>query len=385
MFEIFGYLVVGVVVAVNGALFVRLRRRVRQYAPRVVDAPQLSPVELPTVSVCIPARNEAHALTGCLERVLASSYEKLEIIVLDDNSEDDTSMLIKAFAHAGVRFIAGKPLQSGWIGKNHALDTMAREASGSVVLFMDVDTQIEPTTIAQVVDRMLAEQADALSVVPMRRDTMRPSALLGHMRYFWEVLLSSARAPLSSSGFWLIKRRLLLEQLDGFRGVAQYVQPEYPITAWVQDRAVYRGLIADAALGVYVEKKWASQLDTSIRTLYLLVRRSVASALLLGAALLSWSMPLVLVVWCVVAGAGWSLALWAGMGALLAAGTWLCYLRQVWSRGALLGAALLPYSLVQEWLLLVVSWVLYKRGRVTWKGRVLTAEPSNRTHLAIDE
>ena len=44
--------------------------------------------ELPSVSVCIPARNETHAMTECLERVLASDYEKLEIIAEDSDKND---------------------------------------------------------------------------------------------------------------------------------------------------------------------------------------------------------------------------------------------------------------------------------------------------------
>src|SRR5688500_11530400 len=63
--------------------------------------------EMPSVTVCIPARNEMHALAECLERVLASDYEKLEILVFDDSSLDDTPTLIKSFAHEGVRFVPG--------------------------------------------------------------------------------------------------------------------------------------------------------------------------------------------------------------------------------------------------------------------------------------
>jgi cellulose synthase/poly-beta-1,6-N-acetylglucosamine synthase-like glycosyltransferase len=77
--------------------------------------------ELPSVSVCIPARNEMHVMTECLESVLASTYPKLEVIVLDDRSEDTTSTLVKAFARDGVRFVEGKKLPPGWLGKNYAL------------------------------------------------------------------------------------------------------------------------------------------------------------------------------------------------------------------------------------------------------------------------
>src|SRR5665648_287743 len=111
-----------------------------------------SSTDLPTVSVCVPARNETHAMTRCLEAVLASDYEKLEVIVLDDSSVDDTSVLIKSFAHEGVRFVSGETLPTGWLGKNHALHGLQNEASGSILLFIDVDTHISPTTIRLSVD-----------------------------------------------------------------------------------------------------------------------------------------------------------------------------------------------------------------------------------------
>ena len=70
-------------------------------------------VDVPSVSVCIPARNETHAMAECLERVLASDYPKLEILVFDDNSADDTSTIIRSFAQEGVRFVAGTELPEG--------------------------------------------------------------------------------------------------------------------------------------------------------------------------------------------------------------------------------------------------------------------------------
>ena len=63
-------------------------------------------------------------MNDCLERVVASTYPKLEIIVLDDHSQDNTSALIKSFAHKGVRFVEGTKLPEGWLGKNHALQLL---------------------------------------------------------------------------------------------------------------------------------------------------------------------------------------------------------------------------------------------------------------------
>ena len=113
----------------TGLLATRTAWGLKRYAYRPETTDQ-NASSLPTVSVCIAARNEVHALSQCLERVLQSDYEKLEVLVLDDSSEDDTPHIIKSFAHAGVRFIAGRDIPAGWLGKNHANQTLALEASG---------------------------------------------------------------------------------------------------------------------------------------------------------------------------------------------------------------------------------------------------------------
>ena len=132
------------VVAFSALVFVlvKLRKARRTFLftrpPRITSSDQL-----PSVSVCIPARNETHAMSECLESVLASDYPKLEAIVLDDHSSDNTSHIIRAFAHAGVRFVEGDELPDDWLGKNFSLQTLANEASGKIILFMDVDTRLE--------------------------------------------------------------------------------------------------------------------------------------------------------------------------------------------------------------------------------------------------
>lgn len=372
----------GICIGVNAYILLRTLRRVRTHRYRPVDS---DVSELPTVSICIPARNEERALSACLTRVLASDYQKLEIMVLDDSSSDSTSHIIKAFAQAGVRFVAGKPIENGWTGKNHALDTMAREASGSIIIFMDVDTRIQPTTVSTLVQHMVARQLEAMWVLPQRGDVPRWSVLLGHMRYYWEIMTSSSKRPVSSGSFWGVRRDVLLGTLDGFSPVKEYIQPEYPIAQWVQGRHAYEGVISTPALGVYYEKRWHSQTETGERTLYLMVRRTAVVVALVLATLLAWFNSFALIIYCLVAyDTSWlnTLALVAW---LLMAVSWYIYVRQVWTKGALLGIALLPYTVVQEILLLILSVSRYKFGHVTWKGRRINASPSNQTFISIDQ
>ena len=72
------------------------------------------------VSVLIPARNERIHIESCLESVLASDTKgfRMEVLVLDDRSEDETAALVQAIAErdSRVRLLRGTELPAGWMG-----------------------------------------------------------------------------------------------------------------------------------------------------------------------------------------------------------------------------------------------------------------------------
>jgi len=340
---------------------VRAFRRFRM--PRM----QGLPAETPSVSVCIPARNETHAMTQCLERVLASDYEKLEIIVFDDNSSDDTSVLVRSFAHAGVRFVAGEPLPPSWLGKNHALDILAREASGTYIVFLDVDTAIAPSTISQLVGYVAAEKAKMVSVIPRRNDTWRVSVLFGSLRYFWELVLSRKNFPASSSSLWMIARDTLLSTLGGIDAYKADVLPETSIAAKL-GAAQYRCLLSNNTLGVAYEKRWSSQVETSQRLLYPMLGKSWLVGLAALFVLLLLNAPTFIILGGFLF--GWAAvhvvaALFLGVFAVL----YGIYTAHTWQSRGWLGALLWPVVILQECILLIYSMAGYVKGSITWKDR----------------
>lgn len=324
-------------------------------------------IEAPSVSVCIPARNETHAMTECLERVLASDYRKLEVIVYDDSSIDDTSVLVRSFAHAGVRFVPGDELPDGWLGKNHALEVLSREASGTYVLFMDVDTIIQPTTISQLVGYTMTENMVMTSVIPRRNAIMRANVLFGHLRYFWQLIIDRQSAPATSSSLWMIKRHVLLDTLGGFSSHKDEVEPEAHIAAIIGTHA-YHCLVSDEVLGVDYEKRWSSQVETSRRLLYPTMGGTWYGGCLGFAGLLLMNLPQ----WVLLSGlwAGWTLAVAMSCCILVAyAGLYAIYARAIWGRMWWLGFFVWPAVVAQELLLAVYSVVGYARRTITWKGR----------------
>jgi hypothetical protein len=96
---------------------------------------------LPPVSVLVPARNEERAIGRLMGDVLASEGVDLELVVLDDSSDDRTAEIVAAVADRDprVRLVRGGPLPAGWCGKQHACWQLARAARHDTWVFLDVD------------------------------------------------------------------------------------------------------------------------------------------------------------------------------------------------------------------------------------------------------
>lgn len=349
---------------------IRLYRSLRRYRFPGGTPPA---VETPSVSVCIPARNETHAMAQCLERVLASDYKKLEVLVFDDNSADDTSTIIRSFAQAGVRFVAGNELPEGWLGKNHALDVLAKEASGTYVLFMDVDTIIAPSTIRRLVDVVSHGDKTMTSIIPERGDGWRGSVLFGHLRYFWELSINTARRPAAASALWMIKRTVLLDELGGFAAFRSTAAAEAAMAAQL-GLAHYEALISSEEIEVLYEKKWSSQVETSKRLLYPRANGTKFGAIVALTSLLFLNLPLMVL----LAGffTGWSLVqLVAGIAVIVGILVYGIYTHSMWRRAWWAGALMWPIVVLQELVLFCNSLQGYYRKTITWKGRPISPYP----------
>lgn len=110
--------------------------------------------EYPTVSICIPARNEAQNLQRLLPSLQAQQYPEFEILVWDDQSEDQTWAVLEAIDDSRVRALRGPAPPTGWIGKVHGLYQCTRHATGDCYLFLDADAEVlDPEALRRLVER----------------------------------------------------------------------------------------------------------------------------------------------------------------------------------------------------------------------------------------
>jgi cellulose synthase/poly-beta-1,6-N-acetylglucosamine synthase-like glycosyltransferase len=114
---------------------------------------------LPDVSVVIPAYNEAAGIAATVRSMAHSSYRgRLEIIVVDDGSSDDTAAIVQSLRIPFVRIIS--QVNSG---KSAALNRGIAAARSEVLVLVDGDTIFEPATIERLIAPMRAADVGAVS------------------------------------------------------------------------------------------------------------------------------------------------------------------------------------------------------------------------------
>jgi chlorobactene glucosyltransferase len=126
------------------------------------------PAAPPFVSILIPARDEAANIAHCVRSLLEQHYDRYEVIVLDDESQDETPEILRQLQAESPRLkvILGAPLPPGWRGKNWACHQLSQAARGDLLLFVDADTYHDPQMLPESVALFSASHASLLSGFP---------------------------------------------------------------------------------------------------------------------------------------------------------------------------------------------------------------------------
>jgi chlorobactene glucosyltransferase len=202
----------------------------------VGDAPSDGPL---SVSVIVPARNEARHIVGCVGSILASDYESLAVIVVDDRSSDGTGELARAIADHRLTVIDGDEPPEGWFGKQWACAAGARVASGDVLLFTDADTRHGTDLVRRAVASMIHERLDFLSVLGQQsletfwERVVQPQMFLLLLARFGgpgAVNRSTRAADKLANGQCLFFRRPMYESIGGHAAVRHRVAEDFALS-----------------------------------------------------------------------------------------------------------------------------------------------------------
>jgi dolichol-phosphate mannosyltransferase len=113
-----------------------------------------------SITVVIPARNEAGRI-GPLLAAIVGAPGVAEVIVVDDQSSDTTAALAE---RAGATVLSGSPLPEGWAGKAWALHQGIAAAASDWVVTLDADARPDPRLPQALVARAVADRVDLLTV-----------------------------------------------------------------------------------------------------------------------------------------------------------------------------------------------------------------------------
>jgi glycosyltransferase involved in cell wall biosynthesis len=225
----------------------------------------------PRVSLIFAARDEEEKLPAALATLAAIDYPHLEIIAVNDRSQDATGRILDDFARAHLRFRAlhVAELPNGWLGKSYALQKAYENSSGEWLLFTDADVRLTPDVLRRAVTLAKERNLDHLT-------------LMGdvEMRGFWEKTLVTffalafhiatdpyrvsnpySRAYVGVGAFQLLKRSVY-ETVGTHRRLAMEVVDDMKLGKMVKQSG-FRTCVAVAQDAVVV--RWHAGLGNLIR------------------------------------------------------------------------------------------------------------------------
>lgn len=110
----------------------------------------------PLVSIVLPTYNRADVLPNAIRSVLAQTYEELELIIVDDNSADDTPAVVQSFSDRRVRYVRNDPN----LKLPRALNKGFALARGDCLTWTSDDNLYAEDAIARMVERLQRGDCD---------------------------------------------------------------------------------------------------------------------------------------------------------------------------------------------------------------------------------
>ena len=199
-----------------------------------------------SLSIIVPARNEAASLPHLLRSLVEpGAADTVEIIVVDDHSTDGTATFAESF---GVQVTRAPDLPAGWSGKNWACATGALAATGSTLVFVDADVSFGPGAVRQLA-AVHRRHGGLVSVQPYHRPARwyeELSSLFNAVAVLGSGCFTIRRGERSAAAFGpcVMISRADYEQIGGHAAVRDEVVEDIslairadaaglPVTAWL--------------------------------------------------------------------------------------------------------------------------------------------------------
>jgi len=136
-----------------------------------------NPLSPPAVSIIIPSYNQACFLKEALRSVLAQTFARWEVIVVNNFSEDNTVEVVQAFKDPRIRLVNFRNYGIIGASRNEGI----RQARADVIAFLDSDDIWYPTKLARVAAAFHADSA--VDAICHNQDYIKGDRVVGQSRY----------------------------------------------------------------------------------------------------------------------------------------------------------------------------------------------------------
>jgi glycosyltransferase involved in cell wall biosynthesis len=185
----------------------------------------VAPEGSPTLTVIVPARDEAADIAATLDTLMQQDYKNLQVVAVDDRSIDETGAIMDGYAKRfpdRVTVVHVTELPPGWLGKVHAMAEGLAASESEYVLFTDADVLFSPSVLRRSLAYARMERADHLVTCPtMQVKSWGEGVMLAFFQILgfwasrpWRVADPESRDFVGVGAFNLMRREAL-EQLGG--------------------------------------------------------------------------------------------------------------------------------------------------------------------------
>ena len=250
-----------------------------------LDASASSREDLSGLTVLIPARNEEDVIIRTL-KALDRQGQDHRIIVIDDQSTDDTAALASQLKIPNLEIVPGAPLQAGWTGKLWALEQGRTRARTDYLLLLDADIELRPGLIRTLLEKLHVERLELVSLMAyLRMENVWEKLLMPAFIYFFKLLypfrISNSPSPYvaAAAGGCILIRAAVLEEIGGFGAIRGQIIDDCALARAVKQRG-YRTWIGLTHSAV------SHRQYNDIRTIWDMVARTAFTQLRSSTALL---------------------------------------------------------------------------------------------------
>jgi hopene-associated glycosyltransferase HpnB len=217
------------------------------------------PADWPGVVALVPARNEAEVIGETLDTLLEQDYPgSLQIILVDDHSEDGTARAARALARQSknvdrLHVVESDPLPSGWSGKTWALaqgwaHAQARAPEARYLWLTDADIAHWLQNLRDLVAKAEAEKLDLVSIMPLlsceswwERLLIPPFVFFFQKLYPFRWVNNPKRQTAAASGGCILVNLEALNAAGDFRSIKGELIDDCALAARIKAVARERG------------------------------------------------------------------------------------------------------------------------------------------------